>query len=172
METQFNQRFDTRRNFQYVNDEPSVLHCHHYITLFTKLAMEHESLGGTRFLSDSMEESIFLVLKKYFIRYKLSDKPSMIKAAEEYFALMGMGLLSITLSGKEGSAVLKRSHVDEGWIDKWGKTDKPVNFVGCGYLAAAAAVVNDLPIGSYEVSESSSIAKGDSNSNFFIKLRK
>lgn len=168
MDIIFNQRFDTRRNFQYVNDEPSVLHCHHYATLFTKLAIDKKDLQGPQLLSDSMEDSIFLVLKKYFIRNEITSTDLKIEAAEDYFSKMGMGKVSIQYDKNNGSARMTKSHIDEGWIKKWNRTDFPVNFMGCGFLAAVFSVVSGLPVRSFSVTENKSIVMGSPVSEFSI----
>ena len=172
METMFEQRFDPRRKFQYVNDEPSVLHCHHYITMCSQLAMEKENLEGPRLIMEAMEETFYLVLKKYFIRYGITRQQDMIKTAEEYFSLTGMGILSIQPGKDTGSAEMKRSHIDEGWIRKWGTSEKGVNFAGCGYIAAVFALVNEVPLRSYDVREVQSIASGADSSKFTVELKK
>ncbi len=168
MDIDFVQRFDTRRNFQYVNDEPSVMHCHHYATLFTKLAMDNKALNGPQLLSDSMEDSIFLVLKKYYLRHEISSVNMKIEVAEEYFSKMGMGKVSIRFSESGGSARMTRSHIDEGWLKKWGKNSEPVNYISCGYLNAVFSLASALPLRSFRAVEKESIVTGSSHSNFSI----
>ena len=63
---------------------------------------------------------------------------------------------------------MDNSHVDEGWIKKWGNRDKPVNFIGQGYVAAALAAIYDLPAGSYDVYETQSIVSGADTSRFSL----
>jgi hypothetical protein len=171
MEIKFIQRFDPRRNLQYVNDEPSVMHCHHYAALFTKLALDNEEIGGPSLLADSMEESFFLVLKKYYLMHGITGIDEMIGIAEDYFSKTGMGKISITFSGDGGSARMSRAHVDEGWIKKWGKHDKAVNHMGRGYISAVFCLAAGLPLRSFTVIEDSSIVKGAQQSSFTVKQR-
>jgi len=167
----FEQRFDRRRMFQYINDEPSVLHCHHYATLFTKVAIDQINLGGPRLLAESMEDAFFLVLKKFFIHEEIQDRDERTRAAEEYSVLTGLGKLRLSISKDGGSAEMSHSHVDEGWIQKWSRTDHPVNFIGQGYIAAACAAVTDNPPRSFDVSETASIVTGEPISRFSISRR-
>lgn len=167
----FVQRFDRRRMFQYVNDEPSVLHCHHYATLFAKVAIDQAASDGPRLLAEAMEDAAYLVLTRYFIAHDVAGTVERKSAAEEYSALMGLGLLRIDGGARGGSAAMQHAHVDEGWIKKWGTYDRPVNFMGQGYIAAAFAAIHDRPIRSYAVEERSSIVKGDPKSTFAITLR-
>lgn len=166
--TTFEQRFDRRRMFQYVNDEPSVLHCHHYATLFTKVALDQREHGGPRLLAESSEEAFFLVLTKYFIKHGIRPVSERTSAAEELCGLVGLGSLKFDIGAGGGSARMPHAHVDEGWLKKWGKSDEVVNFIGHGYLAAACSAIFEKPMRSYRVEETASIVKGDSESKFTI----
>ena len=172
IECKFIQEFDAKKKYQYVNNEPSVLHCHHYATLFTRLALDTKMMGGPKLLAQSMEESSYLLLKKYFIAEKIKPLKDRVSIIEEYFKLMGLGKLQLSIHGYMGGrAKMLHSHLDEGWIKKWGKCNHPVNFVGQGYLAAAFAVINNRPLYSYKVQEISSIVCGNPYSEFMINER-
>lgn len=171
METVFEQRFDPRRKFQYINDEPSVMHCHHYITIFSQLAMEMEHLEGPRLIMEAMEETYYLVLKKYYLRQDVTGRDEKIKVAQDYFSLSGLGVLQIHGGKESGSAEMRRSHVDEGWVKKWGQADEPVNYIGCGYIAAVFSLLNDMPLRSYHVTEEQGIASGAQVSRFTVTLK-
>lgn len=171
IECKFEQRFDPEKRLQYINDESSVLHCHHYATLCTKLAIDTQYLEGPRLLFESMEEAAYLTLSKYFIVENISAVDDRRKIAEQHFALTGLGLLSLSMSSNGGKATMKHSHVDEGWIKKWRREKYPVNFMGQGYIAAAFSAINDRSIGSYQVIETRSIVKGESISEFEVTKR-
>lgn len=167
----FDQRFDRRRMFQYVNDEPSVMHCHHYATLFTSVAMEQEAFGGPRLLAESTEDAFFLVLKKYFIRERVKGADARARVAEEYCALVGLGKLTLSVQKNGGTAEMAHSHVDEGWLKKWSRNDKPVNHIGRGYIAAAFSAINDATVRMYEVEETASIVMGAPKSTFVVRQK-
>ncbi len=170
IECDFVQEFDGKKMLQYVNKETSVLHCHHYATLFTKLAFDLEKIGGTTLLREAAEESMYVVLQKYFVSKDVYDRNEKIAVAEQYCGLCGLGQLELNVYGSGGgSAKMRHSHVDEGWIKKWQEHKKPVNFIGQGYILAAFAIINDESIGSYEITETKSIVKGDSYSEFTIE---
>lgn len=167
----FDQRFDPQKCLQYVNNETSVLHCHHYATLYTKLAIDSKHQGGPQLLFESMEEAAYLTLTKYFIVEKISSAEDRREIAEQYFGLMGLGHLALNLSSQGGSAVMKHSHVDEGWVKKWQKERFAVNYIGQGYIAAAFSAIKDKPIDTFKVTETRSIVKGDSVSEFEVTVR-
>lgn len=168
----FEQRFDPVTRLQYINNEPSVLHCHHYTTLFIKLALDMEKYNGLGLLREAMEESLFLVFRKSFIRDKIEKISERIAFGEEYYALVGMGQLKVKeYSEKGGVAELTRSHVDEGWVKKFGKPPQPINSMTEGYLAALFAASYNTYIQTYEVIEKQSMALGNSTSLFTITKR-
>lgn len=49
-----------------------------------------------------------------------------------------------------------------------GKRDQPVNFVGQGFLNAAASAITGKPAGSFETTETASIVAGAPSSQFTI----
>jgi len=168
LECEFNQEFDPKHMFQYVNNEISVMHCHHYASLFTKLAIDMEKIGGTRHLRESMEESAYLTLQRLCLTQKVASKDERMQIAQQYFGMCGLGQLELSVDSTGGTAKMIHSHVDEGWIKKWQKEKNPVNFIGQGYIIASFAIINGKSIGFYETKEIKSIVKGDSHSEFII----
>ena len=162
------QVFDKQRMRHYLNGELSVLHCHHYSTLFTQLADDADWLNGPQLLAESAEESIYPVLSKYFNDENVSSMEDRIAIAEQYYAHVGLGQVTILASGQEWNAEMPHAHVDEGWIKKWDTRNKAVNFIGQGFLAAAVAAINNEQPGSYRVAEIQSIVKGAETSKFTI----
>jgi hypothetical protein len=170
-EHKFEQTFDPIRKLQYINTDPSVMHCHHYSALFAKLAVDMEHLGAAEILSQSMEDAFYIVLRKFVILEELSNKQERIDVFQEHFRLAGLGTLLLRDVKKSGgNAILTHSHLDEGWIKKWGKHEKPVNFMGQGYIAAAFSVIHDTFPRTYQVEETNSIVTGDPQSEFIITI--
>jgi predicted hydrocarbon binding protein len=144
------------------------MHCHHYSTLFSQLADDAQMFQGPKLLSDASEESFYPVLVKYFQENNVSSIEERAAIAEQYFSFIGLGQIQINVTDQDCSAQMKHSHVDEGWIKKWGKRDEPVNFIGQGYLAAAFSAINGQECGSYKVQETQSIVSGQTTSQFTI----
>ena len=167
----FEQTFDNERNLQYVNGEASVMHCHHYATIFTKLALDMSGLKGRQNLFDAMEETAYLTLQRYFIVESVKSIEEKIFIVERYYALSGLGQLHLSVKENGGRVSMKHSHVDEGWIKKWGRHKTPVNLIGQGYLAGALSAVFRKPIGFYHIQETQSIVSGASTSEFTISTR-
>lgn len=168
-ELKLEHHFDEQRCRHSLNNTVYVLHCHHYATLYSQLADDAKDLGGAQLLRQAAELSFHPQLKELFVRQDATDIRSRVTVIEEYWRSMGMGLLSIQNVGTMSAfAVMKRSHVDEGWIKKWGKRDEPVNFIGQGYLNASLAVLYELPPGSFSTIEEVSIVSGAEASRFTI----
>lgn len=163
-------RFDSSRCRHYVNEITSVLHCHHYACLYTQLADDAgDMFDGHKILYDASEETFYPILRDYFNQQDINKVEDRINIVEQYWAFAGMGKLiisNVTLEG--GTAEMPYSHVDAGWIKKWGHREQPVNFIGRGFLAAAFASIFNLPSGSYAVSEEKSIVANNKKSEFSI----
>jgi hypothetical protein len=161
--------FDPIKSRHYLNSVFSVFHCHHYSTLYTQLAEDAEFLDGKRILFDVAEENFYKVLNNYFDDNDIKSVEDKIIIAEQYWAFVGMGKLKIMGVGEAcGLAEMTNSHVDEGWIKKWGKNKKPINHITRGFLAAVWSLLNDDLIKTFDVHEVQSIVTGAEKSIFQI----
>ncbi|HOI15749.1 MAG TPA: 4-vinyl reductase [Geobacteraceae bacterium] len=161
---------DAETNRQYLNGHPVVMHSHHYLALITKMAGELEDINGTGILRDVVEETMRAVFDDYIRKNGLTSAQDKCNVGREYFSVFGLGKMVITGDEQGGEVRLVRSHLDEGWIMKWGNTDKPVNHFTCGYVAAMFGAAFDKPLKSYTVTEAASIAAGDSEGKFIVKV--
>jgi hypothetical protein len=169
LKTEFTFDGDTYRHT--VNGHESVLHCRHYMALTTKLALDFESIGGTQILRESAEDSIRPMLDDYFKTNNIVDPAERLKIGAEYFSLMGMGTMTIDGTQDSGEARLTHSHVDEGWLKKWDKSTKPLNFFSCGFIDAIFAAAYNLPPRSFKSEEVSSIAVGNEESIISVRRK-
>jgi len=154
-----------------MNGTESVLHCHHYLCLTTRTAIKYKHIGGVDILKASAEDAMYPLLKDYVEEKGISDPKARLKVGAEYYALMGLGRMEAAFTQGGGMATLQRSHIDQGWISKWGRTDKHVNYFTCGYVAGMFAVATGRPRGSYDVREKESIVSGSSVSRFHVSNR-
>lgn len=160
---------DQRNWRHFLNGHLSVLHCHHYATLYTQLAEDCDLLDGKKLLMECAEDAFYAVLSDYFSQHGIDTVRDRIDIAEQAFAAYGLGKMHVTCAGAESGRVeLDHSHVDEGWIKKWGKRDQPVNFIGCGYIAALFATVFGKATRSYRVTEIQGIVSGAGCSRFNV----
>jgi hypothetical protein len=145
----------------------TVLHCHHYATLYCQLADDADQFHGRELLVRSSELAFYDVLTSYFRAHDVRELGDRVALAEEYWKTCGFGTVKFDHVGLLSAAAhMDHSHVDAGWIKKWGPRRKPVNFIGQGFLAGALAAIYDLPTGSYRVYETESIVSGAAASRF------
>ena len=163
----FEHRFDKQTCRHTLNGEVYVLHCHHYATLYSQLADDCGLLDGKKLLAEVAEDTFRDELARYYKDNNITSTSERITVGERYYAQAGMGKMEVACAGPEGAVVnLPHSHVDEGWIKKWGKRDRPVNFITQGYIAGLLEAVFDRPRRSYVVAETASVVKGDERSCF------
>jgi len=158
---------ETHRNF--LNGQPVVMHSHHYLALITKLVEDQSDIGAAKILRDSVEDTMRTVFEDYIDKNGLTSAQDRCNVGREYYSAFGLGKMVITGDENGGEVRLVRSHVDEGWVKKWGVHSKPINHFTCGYVAAMFAAAFKKPSKSYVVTEVASIAAGDSEGKFIVK---
>lgn len=162
------QKFDPASNRHYVNGEHFVLHCHHYATLLTQLAIDAEEMvGGTGLLRKSSEEALRPLLEKCMTG--VSAPADRVALGCELYAAMGLGkMVAASAAASGGEVHLPHSHVDEGWIKKWGKKDVAINFIGAGFVAALFGAAFGKPAGAFKIEEIQSLVRGADKSVFKV----
>jgi hypothetical protein len=153
--------FDNTRCRHIADGLTIVLHCHHFATLTTQLANDCSLLDAKQLLADCAEDAFYTILTDYYEENDICDLRERIKIAEQYFSEAGLGKMNVTYAGTCAGAIeLTHSHVDEGWIKKWGESAVPVNHIGCGYATALFSAVFDMPKRNYAAKERQSIVSG------------
>jgi hypothetical protein len=152
-----------------INGHNFVLHCHHYMALTTKLAADFADVGAAEVLCEATEDSIRPVLDSYFSEHGITSPDERLAIGSQYYSFMGLGQMDVSGSAGGGEVKLQHSHVDEGWIKKWGQNGKPVNHVTRGFVAAMFAATFSKPARSYSVTEETSIVMGSPESTLVVK---
>jgi hypothetical protein len=164
-------KFDPKTCRHTLNGAVSVLHCHHYADLYSQLANDCGMLDGKKLLAECAEDCFMDILASYYSEYGVTDIDEKIAIAEQYYAATGLGQMKVLNAGPEsGEVELIHSHVDEGWMKKWGKYEKPVNFITCGYIAGIFNAIFDLPTRTFSVTEEASIVAGAERSQFKVVI--
>ncbi len=169
-----NRTFDPNTCRHAIQGVQTVLHCHHYLSLSCQLADDCDFVDGKQIMRGAAEDTFYPMFKNYFCDYKITDIKDRVSIVEQLYVLMGLGDFKFEYFGNDSAkAIMAHSHVDQGWIKKWGVRErgKPVNFVTQGILQAAFNAVNDLPKGSAKCLEIKSIVCGDKTSQFTIVLK-
>ncbi len=160
MDLKINHTFDDSTYRHSFNGHVFVLHCHHYLSLTTRVAEDFADIGGTEVLREVAEDSLRPLLDEYIRDNGIGSLAERLEVGAKYYSFMGLGRMEITGSEKGGEVKLLRSHVDEGWRMKWGPHDKPVNHFTCGYVAAVFAAASGRPARSFRVTEKATIVAG------------
>jgi predicted hydrocarbon binding protein len=164
--------FDAKRRRHYLNDGLVVLHCHHYATLFTQLALDAKDLvDGTQILKEVTEDVFNGVLSDYYKKSGITDSKERLDIASQMFSAIGMGQM-IILSGDEtgGEIDIPHPYLDKGWLKKWGMAKNPVNFIGAGYIGAMFSAAFEKPCRTYSVTETRSMVMGAEKSHFSVAV--
>jgi len=161
--------FDENTYRHYINGTNIVLHCHHYMSLTTKLAEDHDDIGGTKILAEVTEDSVRPVFDQYARDHSVAAGDARLKMGSEFYAVMGMGLMEASGTAAGGKVVLSRSHVDQGWQKKWGNHTKPINHFTRGFIAAMFGAAFDRPARSYRVKETESMVMGKPSGTFVVE---
>jgi predicted hydrocarbon binding protein len=162
-------QFDFEKKRFYLNKESTVLHCHHYTTLLTQLADDSRNFDGPEILYSTAEESFYPILTKYFQEHNITSHQDRVSIVQQYFSYIGLGLIKINFQDNKSTVEMPYSHLDEAWIKKWKSSDKPVNYLSQGFLAAAFSAITDNKPETFKVQEIQSIACGADISKFTVK---
>jgi len=152
-----------------LNGHPFVMHSHHYLALITQMAENLDDIGGKQILMDVVEESMRTIFDDYIQKNGLTSAQDKCNVGREYYSAFGLGKMVITGDENGGEVRLVRSHLDEGWVMKWGTHDKPINYFTCGYIAAMFGAAFNKSLKSYSVTEAASIAAGEPEGKFLVK---
>jgi hypothetical protein len=161
---QITHHFDQNTKRHYLNGTQTVYHCHHYATLYTQLALD---AGETALMAECAEDSFYAIFVQHFAQNKLTDLPQRVDMVCQYYAAVGLGHLAVEFLGDDSAQfVSAHSHLEQGWIKKWGQYDRPVNYIGCGFVSAAIAAALNQPVRSFATFETASIVVGDTQTIF------
>lgn len=161
-----NKRFDPKKRRHYLNDVLTVLHCHHYSTLYTQLALD---AGETELLANVAEETFYKVLSDYYKKNNIELIDDKVSIACDYYAVIGLGKMKVNYIGdSSGEVELLVSHLDSGWKKKWGEYDKPINYITVGFINAMFSAILGKPINTFSTTEIKSIVMGHPTSIFKV----
>jgi len=172
--TQFvlDHRYERRNSRHSMNGYDHVFHCHHYLALYTQLAEDAAFMDAKQLLADCAEDVFGEFLARYYREHNVIEPWQRLELAAQYYAAAGMGKLRFVSAGPDsGEVELTHSHVDEGWIKKWGRHDRPVNHFTRGYIAASFASAFGRPMRSIQVHEVESIVTGAERSRFAVVMK-
>jgi hypothetical protein len=153
-----------------LNGHAVVMHSHHYLALLTKLAEDMPEINGPQILADVVEETMRPIFDDYILKNSLTSIQDKCNVGREYFSAFGLGKMIVSGNEKGGEVRLINSHVDEGWVMKWGVHQKPINHFTRGYVAAMFGSAFNKPLKSYLVTEEASISTGNPEGKLSVRM--
>lgn len=160
--------FDPVQKRHYLNNTLSVIHCHHYASLMVQLADDAKEWKAPEHMRSAFAEATYDMLLTAYQTQKVEAISDKILIAQDLFRYLGMGKITLDYTAK--TAEISISHVDEGWLSKWGPSEYPINFLGQGFIIAAFAAMSQTKITNWTVVETQSIVCGAKTSQFTATL--
>ena len=158
---------ERERSRPYTGDAGTMLQAAHYALLCTRLAEDAGRFDGPRHLAEAAEDAFYRELDWLCRERDATGRAQRLAVARRYWRDAGMGSVEFDDAGEAGlTAVMPRSLVDAGWLDRWGRRATPGNHLGRGFVAAVAAICNGTPPRFFAVTEPRSLACGDEASEF------
>ena len=105
-------RYNPKNSRHYLNNCSTVLHCHHYVSLITQLALYTDQFSGEIILKDTAEDVFYSVLRDYFEANLVQSPEDKVEVARDYYRYIGMGLIDFTVTATNIQAKMEYSHVD------------------------------------------------------------
>lgn len=164
-------KFDNNTYRHYMNDSLAVLHCHHYLCLTTKTAIQFKDIGGIDILINTVIDTIGPILTDYIEKNEITSFKEKIDVGAQFYSVMGLGKMEAKRTQKGWQIELSRSHIDKGWISKWGVEDVCINFFTVGYITAMFSIASGMFPVNFRVEEISSIVSGRDTSSFLVEKR-
>ena len=168
MTLQLDHTMDDETFRHYLNGHGVVMHSHHYLALITKLVEDLPEIDGRQILMEVVEESMREIFDDYLRQHELTDSQERLAVGNKYYTVFGLGKLHVSGNADGGEVRISRSHLDEGWVLKFGEREAPVNHFTCGFIAAMFAAAFDAPPGSYQVRETVAMVSGAPEGSFAV----
>lgn len=169
MSLELNFTFDDKTYRHFLNGQPVVMHSHHYLALVTQMVEGLADIDGPQILADTVEDTMRAIFEDYFQKHGATSTQEKGNICTQYYSAFGLGKMAISGNEHGGEVKLSRSHIDEGWIKKWGEHEKPVNHFTRGYVAGMFAAIFDRPPRSFSVTEAVGMVTGEDQSVFVVK---
>lgn len=152
--------YDVDHNYLEIAGEAMVFHCHHYVNYLQRSILDAEYIDSARFLIGSAADAVYHQLSHLCKGLSVDDAKSM---AQEMYQAFGYGLIDLsTITAEGGEVSTYKSVYSKTWVMKFGNSHKPVDYYTTGYIAAAFAVVYNLPLSRVFAQQTHCMAMGDS----------
>ena len=151
--------FDSRHNCISIAGEAMIFHCHHYLSVLLRTILDAEYIDSRPFIIGSAADAVYNQLKNLCAGLDRDQSRQMV---QEVYKTFGYGLINIASMDENGVTVqTTKSVFSRAWKQKFGLSQKPVDFYTTGYLAAAYAVIFEKPLSEVHGVQTTCMACGD-----------
>ncbi len=148
-------RFDKARNAAHLGGEALVFHCHYYNC--TLQAALEDGLGEA---AQALQVRAAADVVTSQLRALAPDGGSGVRElAQRLFSTLGFGAIELG-RGESRVVPLRGSHYGLGWLAIRGQAKGPVCHFAVGFVQAAVAVAEGLPLDAVAARESACVACG------------
>ncbi|MDD3608741.1 MAG: hypothetical protein PHI49_03175 [Halothiobacillaceae bacterium] len=152
-------KFDETHNALDVAGEAMVFHCHHYMNYLQRSILDADYIDSRPFLIGAAADAAWYQLKNLCAGL---DRDAARRMAESAYKAFGYGLIDLsTMTEDGGEFSTVKSFFSRTWPMKFGPSTHPVDFYTTGYLAAAYAVLFDVPLSEIQAEQTHCMACGE-----------
>lgn len=165
--------FDSESNILKLDGIEVSLHCHHYNCGLVKALDEIEGIDARSIIIHAAQEEFHENFARYILNH-LRSAPAgeKLKAAEEFYRLMGFGHIDLSGLGESGGkAYADSSYYVTGWLAKYERRATPVCHLSCGFLGGILSAVYGKPSGTYSIEEAQCMISGRERCEFLIMVK-
>ncbi|MEA1892043.1 MAG: 4-vinyl reductase [Campylobacterota bacterium] len=161
-------KFDTQHNYLEIGGEAMIFHCHHYITNLQRTILDAEYIDSKLFLIGSAADALYNQLSNLCDGLSIDASKEM---AEDIYKTFGYGLIDLSSMDENGiELTTTSSFFSKTWKQKFGQSEKPVDYYTSGFLAAAFAVIYKKELKEICADQIECMACGDDKNSFSVKL--
>jgi len=161
-------KYDTEHNYLEIGGEAMIFHCHHYITNLQRTILDAEYIDSKLFLIGSAADAIYHQLTNLCEGLNIDESKKM---AEDIYKVFGYGIIDLSSMNEDGiSLSTSNSFFSKTWEEKFGKSDKPVDYYTSGFLAATYAVIYKKELKGIYANQLTCMACGDTENSFIVTL--
>lgn len=152
--------YDSEHNCLFIGGEAMIFHCHHYLCNLQRTILDAEYIDSRPFIIGSAADAVYNQLTNLC---EGLDTEQSKKMAEDIYKTFGYGLIDLSGMDEKGVTLqTTKSIFSKAWKIKYGISKKPVDYYTTGFVAAAYAVIYDVPLAEVDAVQTTCLACGDS----------
>lgn len=160
--------FDEKHNYLEIGGEAMIFHCHHYLTNLQRTILDADYIDSSKFLIGSAADAIYNQLSNLCVGLSIEESKQM---AQDIYKVFGYGLIDLSSMNDDGGVIeTSKSFFSKSWYEKFGKSEKPVDYYTAGFLAAAYAVIYKKSLSDVKAIQTTCIACEDKTNSFEITI--